>query len=70
MAVPVVADHAVKDRSGRGVGVGSRVRVAGMAEPVEVRQIDPRYATLVVLVPGRAGQRMGLMVRGEDVELV
>jgi len=41
-----------------------------MAEPVEVRQIDPRYATLVVLVPGRAGQRMGLMVRGEDVELV
>ncbi len=70
MAVPVMAAHDVKDKAGRPVRVGSKVRVAGSADPVEVHQIDPRYGVLVVLVPGRANQFMGEMVRAGEVELV
>jgi len=69
MAVPTPSGGDVKDRNGRGVGVGSKVRVTGMPEPVEVNQVDARYQTVVVLVPGRAGQRMGLMLRASEVEL-
>ncbi len=70
MAVPVTARSEVEDKHGRPIRVGSRVRTAGVAEPVEVHQIDPRYGVVVVLVPGRAGQRMGQMVRARDVEVV
>ncbi len=69
MAVPVTAAHDVKDKAGGPVRVGSRVRVAGIAAPVEVHQIDSRYGTVVVLVPGRAGQQMGEMLRASEVEL-
>jgi hypothetical protein len=70
MAVPAAALSDLEDKHGRPVHVGSNVRVAGITEPVEVHQIDARYGILVVLVPGRAGQRMGKMVRAEDVEVV
>lgn len=69
MAVPVTAAHDVKDKAGRPIRVGSKVRVVRIAEPVEVHQLDPRYGTVVVLVPGRAGQTMGEMLRASDVEL-
>ncbi|HYM68099.1 MAG TPA: hypothetical protein VEZ44_00750 [bacterium] len=69
MAVPVTVTNEVKDRTGRSVTVGSKVRIAGMPEPVEVYELDSRYGSLVVLVPGRANQHMGLMVHAEDVEL-
>jgi hypothetical protein len=69
MAVPVAARPHVEDRNGRPVHVGSKVRVSGIPEPAEVHQVDPRYGVLVILVPGRAGQRMGQMVRAREVEL-
>ena len=69
MAVPVTTAHDVKDKTGRPIRVGSKVRMAGSADPVEVHQIDPRYGVLVVLVPGRANQVMGEMVRASEVEL-
>lgn len=69
MAVPVATAHDVKDKSGRPIRVGSKVRVAGSADPVEVHEIDSRYGVLVVLVPGRANQVMGEMVRASEVEL-
>jgi hypothetical protein len=59
----------VKDRNGRSVTDGSKVRIAGQPEPLEAQQVDARYGTLVVLVPGRAGQHMGWMVHAADVEL-
>jgi len=67
MAVPVTVEHAVHDRNGGDVVVGSKVRIDGQPDPVEVHEIDPRYGTLVVLVPGRAGQHMGLMLHASDV---
>ena len=69
MAVPVTLEHDVKDRNGRAVTVGSKVRITGQPDPVEVQEVDPRYGTLVVLVPGRAGQHMGRMMRAGDVDL-
>ncbi len=69
MTVPVTTAHDVKDKAGRPIHVGSKVRMAGSADPVEVHQIDPRYGVLVVLVPGRANQVMGEMVRASEVEL-
>ncbi|HXX38614.1 MAG TPA: hypothetical protein VEP50_10810 [bacterium] len=69
MAVPVTLSNETKDRNGRAITVGSKVKVAGMAEPVEVHQLDSRYGSIVVLVPGRANQHMGLMLHAEDVEL-
>ncbi len=69
MAVPVTAAHEVNDKAGRPVRVGSKVRVAGRADPVEVHQIDPRYGLLVILVPGRANQFMGQTVRASEVEV-
>jgi hypothetical protein len=69
MAVPATLTNEVKDRGGRAVTVGSKVRVAGMPEPVEVHQLDSRYGAVVVLVPGRANQHMGLMLHADDVEL-
>ncbi len=68
MAVPVMAAHEVKDKTGRPIRVGGKVRMAGVAEPVVVHQLDPRYGTVVVLIPGRAGQQMGEMVRASEVE--
>jgi hypothetical protein len=70
MAVPVTAAHDVKDKAGRPIRAGSKVRLAGGGDPVEVHQIDPRYGVLVVLVPGRANQMMGAMVRASEVEVV
>lgn len=67
MAVPVTLAHEVHDRNGRAVTVGSQVRIDGQPDPVDVHEIDPRYGTLVVLVPGRAGQHMGLMLHASDV---
>lgn len=69
MAVPGAARPYVEDRNGRPVRAGSKVRVAGIPEPAEVHQVDSRYGVLVILVPGRAGQRMGQMVRAREVEL-
>ncbi len=69
MAVPVTVSQEVKDRNGRAVSVGSKVKVAGMTEPVQVHQLDSRYGAVVVLVPGRANQHMGLMVHAQDIEL-
>ncbi len=69
MAVPVTLSEEVKDRNGRAVTVGSKVKVAGLADPVPVHQLDSRYGSVVVLVPGRANQHMGLMVHAEDIEL-
>jgi hypothetical protein len=69
MAVPVTLSEEVRDRNGRAVTVGSKVKVAGLAEPVHVHQLDSRYGSVVVLVPGRANQHMGLMVHAEDTEL-
>ena len=69
MVVPITTERDVKDHNGRSVTVGSMVRLAGQPEPLEAHAVDARYGTLVVLVPGRAGQHMGLMVHAEDVEL-
>ncbi len=69
MAVPVTLSEEVKDRNGRAVTVGSKVKVAGLADPVPVHQLDSRYGSVVVLVPGRANKHMGLMVHAEDIEL-
>lgn len=70
MAVPVTTRRDVEDKKGRPVHVGSKVRVGGIPDPAEVHQIDPRYGLVVVIVPGRAGQSMGRMVRASEVELV
>ncbi len=70
MAVPVYAPHELVDPRGRPIRVGGKVRVEGFAAPVEVHAIDPRYGVLVVLVPGRAGQQMGRMLRASEVEVV
>lgn len=67
MAVPVAAEHDVRDRQGRPVRVGDTVRVEGLADPTEVHAVDPRYGVLVVLVPGRVG-KMGRMVHAQEVE--
>ncbi len=69
MAIPVVSRQDALDRTGRPVRPGTKVRVSGFPEPVEVQVVDPRYNVLVVLVPGRAGQMMGQMVRADEVEL-
>lgn len=69
MAIPVVSREDALDRKGQPVRPGTKVRVPGLPEPVEVQVIDPRYNVLVVLVPGRAGQMMGQMVRADEVEL-
>jgi hypothetical protein len=69
MAIPVVSRQDALDRAGRPVRPGAKVRVTGMTEPVEVQVVDPRYNVLVVLVPGRAGQMMGQMVRADEVDL-
>ncbi len=69
MAVPITTARDVTDKAGQPVRVGSKVRVAGITEPVEVHETDPRYDVLVILIPGRAGQRMGQMVRASEVEL-
>lgn len=69
MAVPVVSARDVQDRAGRPIRTGNKVRVSGIAEPAEVQEVDPRYGVLIVLVPARAGQQMGLMVRADEVEI-
>jgi hypothetical protein len=70
MAVPVTTRQDVEDKNGRPVHVGSKVRLEGIPGPVDVHQVDPRYGLVVVIVPGRAGQSMGRMVRSSEVELV
>jgi len=67
MAVPT-GPHRLVDKKGTPIGIGSSVRIPGMTSPVPVHEADPRYGVLVVLVPGRAGQQMGQMVRASDVE--
>jgi hypothetical protein len=69
MAIPVASREDALDRAGRSVRPGTKVRVPGLPEPVEVQVIDPRYNVLVVLVPGRAGQMMGQMVRADEVDV-
>jgi hypothetical protein len=69
MAVPVGTGHDLKDRTGQAIHVGDKVRVEGIPDLAEVQVTDPRYGVLVVLVPGRAGQRMGRMVRAGEVEV-
>jgi hypothetical protein len=69
MAVPVGTGRELLDRAGRSVHVGDRVRVQGIPDLTEVHAVDPRYGVLVVLLPGRAGQRMGRMVRAGEVEV-
>jgi hypothetical protein len=70
MAVPVATGDDVKDRLGRPVRVGYKVRVEGIPDLTEVHAVDPRYGVLVVLIPGRAGQQMGRMVRASQVEVI
>ena len=70
MAVPVGTGLELLDRGGRPVHVGDKVRVEGIPDLTEVHAVDPRYGVLVVLVPGRAGQQMGRMVRAREVDLV
>jgi hypothetical protein len=69
MAVPTGPRQLV-DKNGTPIAVGSNVRIPGMPSPVPVHEADPRYGVLVVLVPGRAGQQMGQMVRASEVEAV
>ena len=69
MTVPVTTGQDLTDRGGRPLHVGDKVRVEGIADLAEVNAIDPRYGVLVVLIPGRAGQQMGRMVRARQVEL-
>ena len=68
MVIPAASAQGVRDRTGRSITQGSKVRVPGLAEPVEVQGVDPRYGVLVVLVPAKAGQLMGQMVRASEVE--
>lgn len=70
MTVPVNMGQALYDRLGRPIHVGDKVRVEGIPDLTDVHEIDPRYGVLVVLVPGRAGQHMGRMVRDREVEVV
>lgn len=70
MAVPVGTGRDLKDRTGQAIRVGDKVRVEGMTDVAEVQTTDPRYGLLVILVPGRAGQQMGRMVRAGEVEVV
>ncbi len=69
MGIPVVSARDVRDRAGRPIRPGNKVRVPEIAEPAEVQAVDPRYDVLIVLVPARAGQQMGQMVRADEVEL-
>ncbi len=68
MAVPVATEPYVRDKRGRPIRAGDRVRVADVPEPADVQVVDPRYGVMVVRVPGRAG-KMGRMVRDAEVEL-
>jgi hypothetical protein len=67
MAVPVATEQQLRDRRGQPIAVGDTVRVEGVADPVEVHAVDPRYAVLIVLVPGRVG-KVARMVRAQEVE--
>lgn len=70
MAVPVHAPRDLVDPKGKPIRVGGKVRVDGVPVPAEVHAVDPRYGVLVILVPGRAGQQMGRMVRATEVEVL